>query len=617
MYGNNNKTLTNVFYGLFAVLAFLLGNQAVVLYREASSRTTDVLEITGYVMEQSMSFPLHLSSSKEALLGGIGGAAVVALLWLYFVFSADVTRPGEEHGTARWGTVAEARRYANHKDKQRNIILSKHIRMTMDRPQNPDFDRNLNVAVIGGSGSGKTVRILTPNALQYTGSYVFTDPKSTLLPKLGQGFLDHGYRVITFNTLDFDQSMHYNPLSYIKKSEDIMHLIDVLIENTSGQGERKNEDFWVKSERMWLQAQIGYLWLACDKRDVNFKGLLELLSASQVREDNEDYVNAVDILFEELEKEHPGNFANSCYAQYKLNAGKTAKSILGSVAARLAPFNIPELREITEYDEMNLDELGVEESALFISMSATSSTFNFLVAMLLYQLVDRSVTVADIKYGGALPIRLQLFLDEFANCIGKIPDFDKTIAVIRSQNINAWVILQSLAQLDALYGKDTAQVIMDCCDWTVFLGGKSTQTAETLSKTMGKSTIKGRSNTTNKGGQGSYSIQISGLGRELLDAAEISRLPRRKCLVLPANDFPYVDDKYPIFQDKRFKNLKKLDVKKWLSEQRPAPVLLHTPEEIEAFTQGCNLVGAFDLEDSATDELSSEMKAAFITDNVS
>lgn len=615
MYGSKNKTLTHVLYVIFAVIAFLLGNQAVSLYQEVSQRTTDWLEIASYVLEQSMTLPLRLSASREALLGGLGGIGAVALLWLYFVFAAEATRPGEEHGSARWGTLPEASRYANHKDPRRNIVLSAHIRMTMDRPKNPDYDRNLNVLIIGGSGSGKTAFILTPNALQYEGSYVFTDPKSTLLPRLGQGFLDHGYRLLTFNTLDFEQSMHYNPLAYIHKSGDIMHLIDVLMENTSGQGEKKNEDFWLKSERMWIQAQIGYLWLTCEKSEWNFKSLLALLTASQVREDDENYINAVDILFEELEKENPDNFANNCYAEYKLNAGKTEKSILGSVAARLAPFNIPELREITEYDEMNLDELGVEKSALFIAMSATSSTFNFLIAMLLYQLVDRNVTVADTRFDGALPIRLQLFLDEFANCIGKIPNFESTIAVIRSQNINAWVILQSLAQLDSLYGKDTSQVIQDCCDWTVFLGGKSTQTAKVLSEAMGKATIKGKSNTTSKGGQGSWSVQVYGMGRELLHPAEINRMPRRKCLVLPANDFPYIDDKYPIFQDPRFRQQKKLNVKKWLAEQKPAPVVLRTQAEVDTFTKGCKLVGEFALEDTAAEKMSDEMKAALMDNN--
>lgn len=612
MYGSKRKTPTHVLYALFAVIALLLGNQAVTVYREAAQNTTDLLEILSYVLEQSMSLPLRLSVTREALLGGLAGVCIVAMLWLYFVFAAEPFRPGEEHGTARWGTMAEASRYANHKNPDRNIILSKNIRMTYDRPKNLDYDRNLNVLVIGGSGSGKTAFILTPNALQYEGSYVFTDPKSTLLPKLGQGFLDHDYRLLTFNTLDFDQSMHYNPLAYIEEAKDIKKLITVLIENTSGKGEHKDEDFWKQSERMWLQAAIGLIWMTCDKSEWTFSSLLELLNASTTREDNEDYVNAVDILFEELEKEKPGNFANSNYAKFKLSPGKTAKSILVSVGARLSAFDFPELRELTSYDEMNLDELGVQKSALFLAMSATDSTFNFLVAMLLYQLVDRNVTVADIKYDGALPIRLQLFLDEFANCIGKIPEFEKTIAVIRSQNINAWVILQSLAQLDALYGKDTAQVIQDCCDWTVFLGGKSTQTAKTLSENMGKATIKGKSNTTNKGSQGSYSIQVSGLGRELLDPAEISRLPRRKCLVLPANDYPYCDDKFPTFQDPRYKELKKLDVKKWLRAQRPAPLLLQTQADVDAFTQGCKLIGDFQMEET-TDEMSGEMKAALTT----
>ena len=605
MYGSKDNRLTHVVYAVFAVLAAALGNAGVTLYQEVSQRTKDVLEIADYVINHITAFPPHLSVSSAALLGALIGALVVATLWVCFVYAADPTRPGEEHGTARWGTLAEASRYANHENPARNVILSKHIRMTMDRPKNLDFDRNLNVLVIGGSGSGKTAFILTPNALQYEGSYVFTDPKSTLLPKLGQGFLDHGYRLLTFNTLDFEQSMHYNPLSYIRTEDDIRNIITVLMENTSGKNEQASDPFWKDSERLWYQAAIGFLYLSCPREDWTFTNLLKLQAASRKSEESESYVSPVDILFEELEKENPGNFACMNYKSFSVAPAKTANSTLTSVAARLNPFTMPGLQEITSSDDMNLDTLGVEKTALFIAMSATSSTYNFLVAMLLYQLVDRNVTVADVKFDGALPIRLQLFLDEFANCIGKIPDFEKTIAVIRSQNINAWVILQSLAQLDALYGKDTSQVIQDCCDWTVFLGGKSTQTAKTLSETMGKATIKGKSNTTNKGSQGSYSIQVSGLGRELLDPAEISRMPRTKCLVLPANDFPYIDEKFPTFTDPRFKSLKKLNVKSWLKQRGNGPVLLQTLEDAAEYTEGCQLVGDFVM-----DEASGELKAA-------
>lgn len=573
---NHSQKSINLIFLLITVLAFLLGNRAFALYLEAMKPPdTQTQEAVLFVVQRLLSDlsarPAYLKVSKEAFLAGAVCAGTVLAIWLYYTAGNRTRRPGEEYGSTRWGTLREAKRFANHKNPEQNIILSKHIRMTTERPKDFSLDRNLNVTYIAGSGGGKTTGSVIPNAWQYNGSYVYTDPKSTLLPQLGQGFLDNGYHVTTFNTMDFGLSMHYNPLSYIEKEDDILGIVNVLMENTSGQGEKKNEDFWIKSERMWLQAHIGYLWMECPK-DLNFGGVLELLEASNASEEDENAVTEVDYLFAQLEQKRPGNFACKCYNQYKKAAGKTAKSILVSVAARLTAFSMPGLREITSFDEMNLDDIGVHKTALFIGVSATNTTYDFLVAMLLYQLMDRLTTEADIRFGGELPIRVQLYLDEFANCIGKIPNFEKTIAVIRSQKINAWIYLQSMSQLFALYGKDAANVILDNCDWLVFGGGKSVETTEQLSKMMGKQTIQGRNHSESKGQQGSYSIQDQGLGRDLLDPSEIGRLPRTKCLVLCTNEYPYIDDKFPTFTDKRYREMKnqKLDVAQWIRCGMPA-----------------------------------------------
>ena len=599
----------NIIFSFITVLAFLLGDRAFALYSEAlrppnTQRQEAVMFVFQHLIDDLCLRPFYLSLTKDAVLAGLICVGAVLLVWIYYATSNNVRRPGEEYGSTRWGTLREAKRFRNRKHPEQNIILSKNIRMTTERPKNFTLDRNLNVAYIAGSGGGKTTGSVIPNAWQYNGSYVYTDPKSTLLPQLGQGFLDHGYHVITFNTMDFELSMHYNPLSYIAKEDDILGIVNVLMENTSGQGDKRNEDFWIKSERMWLQAHIGYLWLVCPK-DLTFGGVLTLLEASHASEENENAITEVDMLFEELEKAKPGNFACNCYTQYKKAAGKTAKSILVSVAARLTAFSMPGLREITSYDEMNLDDIGVTKTALFIGVSATNTTYDFLIAMLLYQLMDRLTTEADIKFNGELPIRVQLFLDEFANCIGKIPNFDKTIAVIRSQKINAWIYLQSLSQLTALYGKDAANVILDNCDWLVFGGGKSVETTEQLSKMMGKQTIKSRNNTKSKGNQSSFSIQDQGLGRDLLDPAEIGRLPRNKCLILCTNEYSYLDDKFPIFQDKRFQAMKqqKLDVKQWIklgapSSQKAAPKNAHIVASVDART------GEIQLEHVVAKELS-------------
>ena len=581
----SNLKSTNIIFVVITVLAFLLGNRAFALYEEAlRPPNTQMQEAVIFVFQTLLTDlserPFHISLTRNSLLTGAACSGGALCAWLYYAAGNSARRPGEEYGSTRWGTLREAKRFANRKKPEQNIILSKHIRMTTERPRNFTLDRNLNVTYIAGSGGGKTTGSVIPNAWQFNGSYVYTDPKSTLLPQLGQSFLDHHYRVITFNTMEFSLSMHYNPLSYIEKEDDILGVVNVLMENTSGQGEHKNEDFWIKSERMWLQAHIGYLWMECPQ-DLSFGGVLNLLEASSASEENENATTEVDYMFERLEEKKPGNFACKCYTQYKKAAGKTAKSILVSVAARLTAFSMPGLREITSYDEMNLDDIGVHKTALFIGVSATSTTYDFLVAMLLYQLMDRLTTEADISFGGELPIRVQLFLDEFANCIGKIPNFDKTIAVIRSQKINAWIYLQSMSQLTSLYGKDAANVILDNCDWLVFGGGKSVETTEQLSKMMGKQTIKGRNNSESKGNQSSFSVQDQGMGRDLLDPSEIGRLPRDKCLVLCTNEYPYIDDKFPTFKDKRFAEMKKkkLDVGKWIS--LGAPSLPPDPSELK------------------------------------
>lgn len=569
---NNGKHYQHGFFLLGSVVCFFIGNRAYrVFYRAGESNLLDGLNaLSQNLRTDILSTPFWLDTSKEALRWGLLAALAVLMLWAYWFSGQANRRPGEEQGSARWGTLNEARRFQG-KGNQ-NLIFSQHLRLNTGKvsPWNRRYARNLNTLVIGGSGSGKTAFIVKPNAHQKNGSYVFTDPKGTLLPEIGQDFIDAKYRMKVFNTKDMEHSMHYNPFAYIQNEKDIQSVISVLMQNTKGEGDRSGEDFWVKAEELWLTACVAYLWYVTPN-ECTFGSLLVLLGESQVKEEDESFQNPVDLLFDELEEKDPENFAVLTYKQYKNAAGKTAKSILISVSARLRRFNIPAVRELTDYDELELDTLGERKTALFLIMDDTNRDYAFLHAMVVYQLINGLCRNADIKHKGRLPIPVQLVLDEFANLMGKIPSFEQSISVIRSRRISAWIILQSLSQLENLYDK-AANIIVDCCDTTIFLGGKSVDTTEKLSKMMGNQSIVAQNNSESKGGQGNYTLSNNIVGRALMDPSELGRLPMDECIVLIAGAFPFRDKKYPTFDQKWFKNMKPLDVAHWITS---GEALLH------------------------------------------
>ena len=499
-----------------------------------------------------MHAPLALSFHSNALLLGLVGAAAV---WLFFLYQATAQhnyRRGEEHGSARWGTAKDAAPLRDPTNPDMNIPLSATIAISCGKMRTFEADRNKNITVIGGSGSGKTFSYVKPSLMQLhpNCSYVITDPKGTLLPDVGWMFKKHGYKIRTFNTIDFKKSLHYNPLSYIRSEKDILKVVNVLIENTSGQGSQSGEKFWVDCERLLYTALIAFMEMRIVPEQRTIPTMIKLIELCKVEEDNENYVSPVDIMFEDLAADEPDCLAAKQYVKFKQAAGKTMKSILISCGARLAPFDIDDLREITSYDELELDKLGDEETAFFIIMSDTDSTYAFLIAMIMYQMFNLLCEHADNDCGGKLKKHVRCVLDEFAN-IGKIPDFERLISTIRSRGISCSIILQSMTQLKSQY-KDDAETIIDCCDTVIFLGGKSTATTEQLSKMIGKETIDSQSISENRGSNGSSTLQNNILQRDLIDPAEIGRLSRNECLVLISGLPPFRDAKYPTAKHKRY-----------------------------------------------------------------
>ena len=421
------------------------------------------------------------------LLVGIVGAAGLRLLLYIKSKNKKNYRHGEEYGSARWGKPEDIKPYVD-PEFSNNVILTQTESLTMNsRPSQPKYARNKNILVIGGSGSGKTRFFVKPNLMQMHSSYVVTDPKGTVLVECGKMLAKNGYVIKSLNTINFKKSMHYNPFAYIRSEKDILKLVNTIIVNTKGDGDKSGEDFWVKAEKLLYTAYIGYIWYEGMEQEKNFTTLLEMINASEAREDDESFKNPVDLMFEELEQKNPDHFAVKQYKKYKLAAGKTAKSILISCGARLAPFDIAELRELMSYDEMELDTLGERKTALFVIISDTDDTFNFVVAIMYSQLFNLLCDKADDVHGGRLPVHVRCLLDEFAN-IGQIPKFDKLIATIRSREISASIILQSQSQLKTIY-KDAADTIVGNCDATLFLGGKEKSTLKEISEVLGKETI--------------------------------------------------------------------------------------------------------------------------------
>ena len=530
---------------------------------------------------------LWLSLHPLDLLLGAAGAALVRLAVYLKAKNAKKYRRGVEYGSARWGRPEDIAPYIDPVPDW-NIPLTRTESLTMtSRPKNPKTARNKNILVIGGSGSGKTRFFVKPSLLQMHSSYVVTDPKGQLLRETGK-LLAHGgpkrdengkpvrdkhgkvvyepYRIKVLNTINFSKSMKYNPLAYVRSEKDILKLVNVIIANTKGDGEKSSEDFWIKAERLLYCALIGYIWYEAEPEEKNFITLLELINACEAREDDETYKSPVDILFDELAQAQPEHFAVKQYVKFKMAAGKTLKSILVSCGARLSPFDIKELRDIMTEDELELDTMGDRKTALFLIMSDTDTTFNFVIAMLQSQLFNLLCDKADDLYNGRLPVHVRCLLDEFAN-IGQIPNFDKLIATIRSREISASIILQSQSQLKTIY-KDAADTIVGNCDVTLFLGGKEKSTLKEISELLGKETIDSLSQSENRGAQTSHGLSYQKLGKELMTQDEIAVMDGGKCILQLRGVRPFFSDKFDITKHPRYQYLSDADKKNVFDVER-------------------------------------------------
>ena len=502
--------------------------------------------------------PLPSFFPKDLLIGA--GCGVALQLMVYFkAKNAKKFRQGREYGSARWGNEKDMEPYTD-KVFENNVILTETERLMMSgRPKNPKYARNKNILVIGGSGSGKTRFFVKPNLMQMHSSYVVTDPKGTVLVECGKMLVKNQYKVKVLNTINFKKSMHYNPFAYIRSEKDILKLVNTIIVNTKGEGQQATEDFWVKAEKLYYTALIGYIWYECVEEEQNFTTLLDMINASEAREDDEEFKNPVDLMFEELEEREPEHFAVKQYKKYKLAAGKTAKSILISCGARLAPFDIKELRDLTAYDELELDMLGDEKTALFVIISDTDDTFNFIVSIMYTQLFNLLCDRADDVYNGRLPVHVRCLLDEFAN-IGQIPKFEKLIATIRSREISASIILQSKSQLKAIY-KDNADTIEGNCDTTLFLGGKEKTTLKELEEVLGKETIDLYNTSDTRGTSQSYGLNYQKTGKALMSQDEIAVMDGGKCIMQLRGVRPFFSNKYDITKHKQYRYLSDYDEK--------------------------------------------------------
>ena len=493
------------------------------------------------------------------LLVGVGCGIGFRMVVYYKAKNAKKFRQGVEYGSARWGTAKDIEPYVD-PVFENNVLLTATERLMMSgRPKQPKYARNKNILVIGGSGSGKTRFFVKPNLMQMHSSYVVTDPKGTVLVECGKMLSKNNYQIKVLNTINFAKSMHYNPFAYIRSEKDILKLVNTIIVNTKGEGQQASEDFWVKAEKLYYTALIAYIWYEAPEEEQNFSMLIDLVDASEAREDDENFKNAVDLLFEELEKENPNHFAVRQYKKYKLAAGKTAKSILISCGARLAPFDIKELRELTSYDELELDMLGDEKTALFVIISDTDDTFNFIVSIMYTQLFNLLCDRADDVYNGRLPVHVRCLLDEFAN-IGQIPKFEKLIATIRSREISASIILQSKSKLKAIY-KDNADTIEGNCDTTLFLGGKEKTTLKEMAEILGKETIDLYNTSDTRGTSQSYGLNYQKTGKELMSQDEIAVMDGGKCIMQLRGVRPFFSNKFDITKHKQYHLLSDYDEK--------------------------------------------------------
>ena len=529
--------------------------------------------------------PIPSFHAKDLLAGLVGAL----FLWLVLYLKAKNRknyRHGVEYGSARWGTAKDIAPFT-HKDFRQNIPLTRTEMLSMEsRPKDPKYARNKNIICLGNSGAGKTRFFIKPSLMQMHSSYVVTDPKGTLLIECGKMLQKGGYRIKVFNTVDFLKSMHYNPFAYIRSEKDILKLVNTLILNTRGEGQG-GDPFWEKAERLLFTALIGYLWYEAPQEEQNFAMLLDLLDASEAREEDEGFQNAVDMMFEELSEKNPDHFAVRQYRRYKLAAGKTAKSILISCGARLAPFDIQELRDLTVFDEMDLESIGEEKTALFVIISDTDDTFNFLVSILYTQLFNLLCDLADNRYHGRLPIHVRCLLDEFAN-IGRIPKFEKLIATIRSREISASIILQAKSQLKAIY-KDNADTIEGNCDTMLFLGGKEKTTLKEMEEMLGKETIDLFNTSDTRGQSSSFGVTWQKTGKALMTKDELAVMDGNKCILQLRGVRPFFSNKYDITKHPRYRELSDYDkrneflVEKYLKRKSGFKVgpEMHVDESVE------------------------------------
>ena len=522
--------------------------------QDASAKMMEVMA----GLEGLFSNPLPSFYPRDLLVGVCCGVAL--RLVVYFKSkNAKKFRKGVEYGSARWGNEKDIEPYMD-SVFENNILLTQTERLMMSgRPKQPKYARNKNILVIGGSGSGKTRFFVKPNLMQMHSSYVVTDPKGTVLIECGKMLKKGGYKIKVLNTINFAKSMHYNPFAYLRSEKDILKLVNTIIVNTKGEGQQSGEDFWVKAEKLYYTALIAYIWYEAPEEEQNFAMLIDMIDASEAREDDENFKNAVDLLFDELEEKDPNHFAVRQYKKYKLAAGKTAKSILISCGARLAPFDIKELRDLMEYDDLELDTLGEQKTALFVIISDTDATFNFVVSIMYSQLFNLLCDKADDVYNGRLPVHVRMLLDEFAN-IGQIPQFEKLIATIRSREISASIILQSKSQLKAIY-KDNADTIEGNCDTTLFLGGKEKTTLKELAEVLGKETIDLYNTSDTRGTSQSYGLNYQKTGKELMSQDEIAVMDGGKCIMQLRGVRPFFSDKFDITKHGRYRELSDYDQK--------------------------------------------------------
>jgi len=587
--------LTNIPYALAAFYA----DRAFFLYRNSPGE--DMGNKLLYAMEHAdrIFAGFVLSNNWKDLLAGIVVAVVLKVLVWQKQADAKKLRKGIEYGSARWGNAEDIKPYMS-EDPWMNIPLTATEALTMEsRPKQPKYARNKNIVVIGGSGSGKTRFFVKPSVMQMNCSMVITDPKGTLIEECGKmlakgppkkdkngnimkdksGKVVHEpYVIKVLNTINFSKSLHYNPFAYIRSEKDILKLVTTIIVNTKGEGEKASEDFWVKAEKLLYTALIAFIWYEGDEEEKNLNTLLDLLNESETREEDETYQNPVDMMFQELEERDPQHFAVRQYKKYKMAAGKTAKSILISCGARLAPFDIAELREIMSYDEMELDKIGDRKTALFLIMSDTDTTFNFVIAMLQSQLFNLLCDKADDEYGGRLPVHVRVIADEFAN-IGQIPQFDKLIATIRSREISASIILQSQSQLKAMY-KDSADTILGNCDTTLFLGGKEKTTLKEMSELLGKETIDLYNTSETRSNQKSFGLNYQKTGKQLMTEDEIAVMDGGKCILQIRGARPFFSDKYDNTKHKNYRLLADENEKnRYKVEKELNPQYTPKPEE--------------------------------------